>query len=172
MKFLFLPITICVLLLSCQEKTSKQQKTTPPATQKVASSATTYTAYGKKITDDAALNAATFKQKIEALEKNDTLTAKVSASIKKVCVKKGCWMTLDLGQDQEVRVTFKDYGFFVPLDAKGDAIIEGKAFVKETSIDELKHFAQDAGKPESEIAKILAPKKTYAFVADGVLLKI
>jgi hypothetical protein len=51
-------------------------------------------------------------------------------------------------------------------------IVEGKAFVKETSVKELQHYAEDAGKTKEEIAKIIAPKKEFAFVANGVLLDV
>jgi hypothetical protein len=76
-----------------------------------------------------------------------------------------------LGEEKEVMVKFKDYGFFVPTDATGEVIVNGKAFVKETSVDELQHYAEDAGKSPEEIAKITEPKKTLSFLADGVLLK-
>ena len=80
-------------------------------------------------------------------------------------------MKLDLGNDQEAMVRFKDYGFFMPLNAEGEVIVNGKAFVSETSVEELRHYAEDAGKSAEEIAAITAPKRTYSFEADGVLLK-
>jgi hypothetical protein len=43
--------------------------------------------------------------------------------------------------------------------------------VSETSVEELRHYAEDAGKSQEEIEAITEPKKTYSFVADGVLLK-
>ena len=48
---------------------------------------------------------------------------------------------------------------------------EGKAFVKETSVEELKHYAEDAGKSKEEIAKITEPKLEMSFEASGVLMK-
>ena len=80
-------------------------------------------------------------------------------------------MRLDLENDEEVMVRFKDYGFFMPLNATGEVIINGKAFVTEISVNELKHYAEDAGKSEEEIAAITTAEKTFAFEADGVLLK-
>jgi len=68
-------------------------------------------------------------------------------------------------------VRFKDYGFFVPLDATGEVIINGKAYVSETSVEELKHYAEDAGKSSEEIALIVKAEKTFSFEANGVLLK-
>jgi hypothetical protein len=87
-----------------------------------------------------------------------------------VCPKKGCWMRLNMGHGEQVMVRFKDYDFFVPTDAKGNVVINGKAFVTETSVDELRHYAEDAGKSEEEIAQITEPKLEYRFLADGVLL--
>ena len=72
---------------------------------------------------------------------------------------------------QVMFVKFKDYGFFMPLDLSGKTVVmHGNAFVEETSVDELKHLAEDAGKSEDEIAKITAPKKEFKFLADGVVI--
>ena len=79
-------------------------------------------------------------------------------------------MKLDMGNDKIVRVTFKDYGFFMPLDATGEVVVNGIAYVKETSVADLKHYAEDAGKSAEEIAKITEPEVTMSFEADGVLL--
>ena len=89
-----------------------------------------------------------------------------------VCTKKGCWMTL-AGPDKKasLRVTFRDYGFFVPKEILGrDVVVEGKLEIKEQSVDELRHLAEDAGKPAAEVAKIVAPVTSAALVADGVLI--
>jgi hypothetical protein len=81
-------------------------------------------------------------------------------------------MKLPLNDIEETMVTFKEYGFFMPLDAKDrEVILEGKAFVKETSVAELQHYAEDAGKTKEEIAQITIPKKEFAFEANGVLMK-
>ena len=80
-------------------------------------------------------------------------------------------MKLDTGNDETVMVRFKDYGFFMPLDASGEVVIHGKAYVSETSVKDLKHYAKDAGKSQEEIDQITAPEMTWSFEADGVLLK-
>jgi len=68
-------------------------------------------------------------------------------------------------------VKFKDYGFFVPKDIAGqEVIMEGKAYREVTAVDELRHLAQDAGKPQEEIEKITEPKVELKFMASGVLL--
>ena len=105
------------------------------------------------------------------LKEGDTLNVKFASKINTVCKSKGCWMNLDLGNEQESLVKFKDYGFFMPLNSDGrEVIVNGKAFVNTTSIEELRHFAKDAGKSEEEIAKITEPKYTLSFEADGVLM--
>lgn len=73
---------------------------------------------------------------------------KVSARIAKVCRKKGCWMTLqpEAGGDQYVRVTMKDYGFFVPVDCDGKtATVEGTFKSVELPEAQRKHLAEDGG---------------------------
>lgn len=130
-----------------------------------------YASFGEKIDMKDVLTSAQIKDEYNNLKVGDTLDVKFTSKINSVCANKGCWMRLDLEDEKEVMVKFKDYGFFMPLDAKGDVIVNGKAFVQETSVDELKHYAEDAGKSAEEIAKITAPKKTLSFVADGVLLK-
>lgn len=80
-------------------------------------------------------------------------------------------MAMELPGGKESFVKFKDYAFFVPLNAaEQEAIISGKAFISETSVAQLKHYAKDGGKSETEIAKITEPKIEYKFMADGVLI--
>ena len=100
----------------------------------------------------------------------DTINAKMTGKINEVCSTKGCWMRLDL-EGEEVMVRFKDYGFFMPLNATGEVVINGKAFIDEISVNDLRHFAEDAGKSKEEIEAITKPETTYSFLADGVLLK-
>ena len=82
-------------------------------------------------------------------------------------------MTLDLPDtNEDPMVKFKDYGFFVPKDIEGEeVIVEGIAFIEETSVEDLKHFAEDAGKSKEEIESITEPSKSPGFLAHGVLLK-
>ncbi|HRF25184.1 MAG TPA: DUF4920 domain-containing protein, partial [Chitinophagaceae bacterium] len=65
---------------------------------------------------------------------------KVKAKIIDVCPKKGCWLTLELPNGETAMVKMKDYGFFLPLAAKGKTVvIDGEVKLKTTSVDELKH---------------------------------
>jgi hypothetical protein len=96
----------------------------------------------------------------------------VKGEIKEVCQAKGCWMTLDMGDGELLRVKFKDYAFFVPKDAAGKtAIVQGTAQKETISVDELRHLAEDAGKTENEINSITNPKEELTFVAEGVIIR-
>ena len=124
-----------------------------------------------KITNEKALTAEEMLEKYQTLKAGDTLAATFTTKINGVCQMKGCWMTLELPGGEKSFVEFKDYAFFVPKNASGqDAVVSGKAFVSVTPVEELQHYAKDAGKSEEEIAKITEPKKEYNFMADGVLI--
>lgn len=111
-------------------------------------------------------------EKYRAMTVADTIHAKFSAVVTDVCQARGCWMKLRLKEGQETMVRFKDYGFFMPKNITGqEVIVNGFAFVEEMSIEDQRHYAKDRGKSNEEIAKIKLPKKTFAFVAEGVLLK-
>ncbi|WP_394970588.1 DUF4920 domain-containing protein [uncultured Croceitalea sp.] len=106
------------------------------------------------------------------IQLKDTVKTQLVGEIREVCQSKGCWMKVNLSGDDEVFVKFKDYGFFVPLDAAGKKVVmNGKAFVEELSVNEQKHYAMDKGTSKEEIEKITSPKKTLRFEADGVLIK-
>jgi hypothetical protein len=130
-----------------------------------------YKNFGAKISTDKALTKEQMLQKYRSLKPGDTVVVKFRSKVKEVCQKKGCWMAMELPGGKESFVKFKDYAFFVPLNsAESEAIVSGKAFVSETSVSQLKHYAKDGGQSEAEIAKITEPKIEYKFMADGVLI--
>jgi hypothetical protein len=131
-----------------------------------------YAFFGDSISDDKALSNDEMIAQFDKLKTGDTLNVKFKSKIKNVCQKKGCWMTLVLPNKKEAFVKFKDYAFFVPKNAKDEeVIVNGKAFVSIESVVELKHYAKDEGKSQVAIDSIVAPKTTYSFMADGVLIK-
>ncbi|MFP2925728.1 DUF4920 domain-containing protein [Pyxidicoccus sp. 3LG] len=78
---------------------------------------------------------------------HDGKTVLLEGTVRKACEAKGCWMELaSTGQDKGpgVRVTFKDYGFFVPLDSAGSqARVEGVLKVAELSDNRAKHYESE-----------------------------
>lgn len=137
-----------------------------------AFNANEYALFGDKFKVTKVYNKAEMLKKYKNLKKGDTIVVQFESNIKSVCKKKGCWMKMELAGDDDSFVRFKDYGFFVPLNADNSkAIVNGKAFVDVVSVEELKHYAKDGGKSAAEIAKITKPEVTYAFTADGVYIK-
>ncbi|WP_241273625.1 DUF4920 domain-containing protein [Belliella calami] len=125
--------------------------------------------YGAEVEEIEVLSIA---QMYNELKDSGEFEGKVVGQIKEVCSKKGCWMTLDLPSGESMRVTFKDYGFFVPLTSQGyPVIIEGIATKTVTDVATLRHYAEDAGKSKEDIEEITAPKEEYAFEAVGVIIK-
>lgn len=166
MKKAFLLIAIGFATLACKNETQSTDIKTEEASKEIA-----YASFGDQITDADALSPKQMMEKYKTLKIGDTISSKMRGTIAEVCTKKGCWMTLDMGGESTVMVKFKDYGFFMPLNAEGDVVLDGRAFVTETSVDELRHYAEDAGKSEDEIAAITESKFEYRFEADGVLLE-
>ena len=166
-RLLVFAAVLSIALSSCKvEKKGEKSTTNDTEVQKIE-----YASFGEKITDAESISADEMRAKFKNLKAGDTLNVKFTSTINEVCKKKGCWMKLDLGEEQESMVRFKDYGFFMPKDiASDEVIVAGKAYVEKTSVEDLKHFAKDAGKSEEEIAKIKEPELTYAFLSHGVLL--
>lgn len=105
------------------------------------------------------------------LQKKETINTKIEGTIVDVCSVKGCWMNISDGEGHDFFVKFKDYGFFMPKDAAGQKVVaRGMAYIERVSVDELRHYAEDAGKNKEEIAKITASELSYHFLADGIIL--
>ncbi len=169
MKKILLAVAVSMTIFSCKQEVKEEVKT---ETTEVAD-ASGYESFGAEISADGALTAEEMMKKYETMAVGDSVEIAFKGTVNSVCQAKGCWMKLDLGKPEtESFVRFKDYQFFVPMDSKGaEAIIKGIAKKEETSVEELKHYAKDAGKSQEEIAKITEPKVEYTFLADGVLLK-
>ncbi|MRI02033.1 DUF4920 domain-containing protein [Kriegella sp. EG-1] len=131
-----------------------------------------YDAFGEKISATNSISSKMMYNKYQNLESIDSIQTKFSATVLDVCKVKGCWMKLELDKGEEAMVKFKDYSFFMPLDIKGkEVVVDGNAFVNNISVEEQKHYAKDSGKQQEEIDRITTPKKTYSFIAEGVLIK-
>lgn len=131
-----------------------------------------FTTIGIAMDQNDARSAKEMTEIFNTLSQGDTINAKMTGIVQEVCQNKGCWMKVDLIDDQEMMVKFKDYALFMPKDLAGkEVVLNGKAFVNEVSVEEQKHYAEDAGKSAEEIATITQPKTTYSFLADGVMME-
>jgi hypothetical protein len=72
---------------------------------------------------------------------------RVAGHVRRACSNKGCWMELATGPDANAaacRVTFKDYGFFVPTDSAGsDARVEGMVTLKRVPPAQVRHYENE-----------------------------
>jgi hypothetical protein len=103
---------------------------------------------------------------------HDGKTVLLEGQVRKACERKGCWMELATAKDAKgpgVRVTFKDYGFFVPLDSAGSmARVEGVVKVAELSDERAKHYeSEGAIVPRGSDGKA----REVQLVASGVELR-
>lgn len=103
-------------------------------------------------------------QLIENSEKYQDKDVLVSTRIAKVCQKKGCFFIAQHDVDS-VRITFKDYGFFIPTDSGGKTVtLAGTFSRKSLSKEEAEHIAEDLGEEAPENV----PEFQYSIVATGV----
>lgn len=165
MKKMLLILVISIVALSC-----KNEKTHEETVSEKEEIAINYQSFGEKISDEDVLPNVEIIEKYKDLKPGDTINVKFTSKVNDVCQKKGCWMKVDMGEE-EAMVRFKNYGFFMPKDIAGrDVIVEGKAYVEEMSVEDQRHYAEDGGATPEEIAAITEPKRTLAFEANGVLI--
>ena len=111
----------------------------------------------------------------------------IRGRISDVCQRKGCWTVLRQGEEQ-VRVRFLDYAFFLPKDCSGkEAYVEGIVAVETLSEKMARHYASESRQEASESqqkasesqpeasdsrsedpASIHGPRQVVGFTASGV----
>lgn len=127
--------------------------------------------YGAQVSSSAESKAITVDKLNKKLKKDNKKVENVAVKgkVTDVCDKKGCWLTIQTEDNSKFFVKMKDYAFFVPTALKGkNVVLEGNAERKVTSVNEQKHYAEDAKKPQSEIDAITQPKEEIRFVANGI----
>ena len=85
----------------------------------------------------------------------------VIGPVNKVCNKKGCWMSLKDG-DAQVRISFKDYAFFMPTSLASGTIVVLKGVLESVKLSEAQ-----VAHLEKEGAKVPASGEELKLVADG-----
>ena len=123
--------------------------------------------FGKKTTVEGAITASELPAKLTGA---DAVEVKVTGKVSEVCKAEGCWLRMETANGNML-IKMKDHAFMVPLELNGKSIvIAGTAAMKETSVEMLRHYAEDAGKTKEEIAAITAPKKEIIVQAKGILV--
>ncbi len=161
-----LAIIITGLLFACNSGTVNEKQTSE-ATEETGKDKNGY--FGEQISAD---NLVSGEQLVDMLGKQDSVWVSLQSKIVTNCQTSGCWMDLDVGNGEVVKVTFKDYAFFIPLESEGKiATVEGFAKKEMIPVDMLKHYAEDEGKSQEEIDTITEPEFAYTFEAIGVIIE-
>ncbi len=96
----------------------------------------------------------------------------IEAEVRRACAKKGCWMEVAESNEKSApscRVTFKDYGFFVPKDSAGSrARMQGTVAIETVAASYVEHLEAEGArfpnkKPDGTADEV-------RFVATGVEL--
>ncbi|HBV17716.1 DUF4920 domain-containing protein [Chryseobacterium carnipullorum] len=164
-KAILLATAVSVSTLAFAQETS-QKKFGPPAGNAIVGDT-----YGSGVVSTSESKAITVDKLSKKLKKDNKKVegVAVKGKVTDVCEKKGCWLTIQTEDNSQFFVKMKDYAFFVPTALKGKTVVmEGTAERKVTSIDEQKHYAEDAKKPQAEIDAITSPKEEIRFVANGI----
>lgn len=118
--------------------------------------------YGAPISGD---NPMSVDKAIELADQAFTDPILVKAEVTNVCQAKGCWLALK-NSEGDVRVTFEDYGFFVPPSLVGKTVlVEGAIEKKQLSLADSKHYVEDAGGDPATVTEAISE---YSLVASGV----
>jgi hypothetical protein len=123
--------------------------------------------FGLKTSVDGAINV---DELTSLLKSKSTADVKIKGKVVEVCKAEGCWIKMETANGP-MMIKMKDHSFVVPLDMNGKMIVaQGTATFKETSVDMLKHYAEDAGKSKEEIAAIKEAKKEITIQATGIIV--
>lgn len=126
--------------------------------------------FGKVTTAENALSMEEYVKLLESRTDGKPLEAKIIGIVKEVCQKEGCWIKVE-SPNGNLMVKMKDHKFAVPVVLNGKkVVIDGVGTLTTTSVKQLKHYAEDAGKSKEEIAKITEPKKEIVIQAAGILV--
>lgn len=101
-----------------------------------------------------------------------SLNTTISGKIVSVCKAEGCWLKLDLGEDEPLMVRMNDHSFTVSENVEGKfAFITGQAHYDTLSVEKLQDYAKDEGASPEEIAAITKPELELVFEANGVAVR-
>jgi len=169
-KHILFIVPVVIMMSACnQQQTQTENEQPQDEVVKMQENVDETTAYYGKQIDHA--GAITIAEMVQQMGDKEEYIAKIKGEVKSVCQKKGCWMTIAKDDNADIRVTFKDYEFFVPKDISGKTVVmKGFAYLDTVSVDMLRHFAEDEGKPEEEILDITKPEINLAFEAEGVVI--
>jgi hypothetical protein len=175
LKKCLVPLSIlAIFAISCTHKsaqaTAKKEVSEEEAYKKFQAEKNDGKVFGEKFSVKGAMSYDKMLGKMTTAKSLENV--KVEGTVEAVCKVKGCWMNIASQKGAApMFVKFKDYAFFMPKDIIGKKVVMlGNAFKETTTVEELRHFAEDEGKSKDEIAKITKPKEEMKFMASGVVI--
>ena len=164
MKKLIIILTIVALFTACENSQVESKTKISDETAAINPNA-----FGEDITLENVADAQRLPMLMESTEGKEI---RLIGKVESVCQMSGCWLDIDIGNNQIVHVTFKDEAFVVPKNIAGKTVIvEGVASTEILSVDMQKKIAADEGKSQNEISKIQSPVNEYYFEAKGLIIK-
>ncbi len=140
---------ICGVLLSALAGCQRQRVYPTPQPARaplLAPAPTTPKLYGAPLGLEPALSLADV---LATPERFHERAITVEGYVRRACTRRGCWMELAEGDDPKLpgcRVTFKDYGFFVPTDSAGArAKVHGSLAVSTLPPERVAHLESEGG---------------------------
>lgn len=139
MKHPLLSLFALALSVACQSNAPEPRPT-------AAAPSAAAPAPGKRLFGDALSGAprAELKDVLQTPNRFSETPILVEGHVRRACSKKGCWMELATSKEPGApacRVTFKDYGFFVPTDSAGaSARLEGRVTLRRVEKNLVSHL--------------------------------
>jgi hypothetical protein len=131
---------VCLGLAACQSGAKPAAAPAPTPAPQVKT-------YGQPLAPSDTLPVATLVGKPEGYAGK---TVTVEGTVRSACTNKGCWMEIaengkvGSGAPPGCRVTFKDYGFFVPTNSAGSrARVQGTFELATVSASRVRHLEQE-----------------------------
>ena len=166
MRYVFV-LTPLVIFIMANYATSGVSPAVVQSTSPVAAPQTKL--YGEKLGKGKVIPLEKVLQSPETFAGNQVL---VTGYVRQACKKKGCWMEMGTSANksqQGCRITFKNYGFFVPKDSAGaTAKLEGTVEIKKLDKAAVDHLESDGATFSKKAANGTAHE--VRIVATGVEL--
>lgn len=140
-------VAVVLMAGGCEGEAEQARPSSEGATIEAASSGQDPARFGEPLTGgtpvplaDLVADAAEYEGKVVRTE----------GVARRVCERKGCWMELAASAEESApgcRVTFQDYGFFVPVDSAGaETRVQGRVEVRSVPEEVVAHMESEGGR--------------------------
>jgi len=160
-----------LVCLACRSQPSPEAAPSKPQAARVGNApAAGWKSYGAALTPADSVK---LERVLGEPDRYKDKTVTVEGKVRRACSRKGCWMEIANASDPATpgcRVTFKDYGFFVPTDSPGaDARVQGVVAVETVAAAYVQHLEEEGARFSGKSADGTA--REVRLVATGVELR-